>query len=97
MIILAPCRMMPCFSTAVPTMKPGTSARNSSGTLNASQSCTKRVALSAESTKSTPPLNIELLADDADGLAVEAGEADGQLARPQRLDLEERALVDQRP
>ena len=42
-------------------MKPGTSARNSSGTLNASQSWTNRVALSAESTNSTPPLNIELL------------------------------------
>ena len=60
-IIFAPCRMMPCFSTAEPTMKPGTSDRKSSGTLNASHSCTKRVALSAESTKSTPPLNIELL------------------------------------
>ena len=62
LIILAPCRMMPCFSTAVPTMKPGTSARNSSGTLNASHSWMNRVALSAESVKSTPPLNIGLLA-----------------------------------
>ena len=62
LIILAPCRMMPCRSTAVPTMKPGTSARNSSGTLKASQSWMKRVALSAESTNSTPPLNIGLLA-----------------------------------
>jgi hypothetical protein len=61
-IILAPCRMMPCFSTAVPTMNPGTSERNSSGTLNASHSCTKRVALSAESTNSTPPLCSELFA-----------------------------------
>ena len=43
-------------------MKPGTSARNSSGTLNASQSWMKRVALSAESTNSTPPLNIGLFA-----------------------------------
>ena len=42
-------------------MKPGTSDRNTSGTLNASQSCTNRVALSAESMNSTPPLNIELL------------------------------------
>ncbi len=43
-------------------MNPGTSARNSSGTLNASQSWMNRVALSAESTNSTPPLNIGLFA-----------------------------------
>ena len=43
-------------------MKPGTSARNSSGRLNASHSWMNRVALSAESTNSTPPLNIGLLA-----------------------------------
>ena len=55
-IILAPWRMIPWRSTAVPIMNPGTSARNSSGTLNASQHVMKRVALSAESTKSTPPL-----------------------------------------
>ena len=61
-IIFAPCLMMPCRSTAVPTMNPGTSARNSSGTLNASQSWMNRVALSAESTNSTPPLNIGLFA-----------------------------------
>jgi hypothetical protein len=61
LIILAPCRMMPCFSTALPTMKPGTSERKSNGTLNASHIWTNRVTLSAESTKSTPPLNIELL------------------------------------
>ena len=43
-------------------MKPGTSARNSSGTLNASHSQMNRAALSAESTKSTPPRCIGLLA-----------------------------------
>ena len=37
-------------------MKPGTSARNSSGMLNALQVQMKRAALSAESTNSTPPL-----------------------------------------
>ena len=62
LIIFAPCRMMPCLSTAVPTMKPGTSARKSSGTLNASHNWMNRVALSAESTNSTPPLNIGLFA-----------------------------------
>ena len=54
-IIFAPCLMMPCRSTAVPTMKPGTSARNSSGIPNASQVWMNRAALSAESTNSTPP------------------------------------------
>ena len=37
-------------------MKPGTSAKNSSGRSNASHSQMKRAALSAESTNSTPPL-----------------------------------------
>jgi hypothetical protein len=92
-IILAPCRMMPCFSTAEPTMKPGTSERNSSGTLNASQSWTNRVALSAESTNSTPPLNIELL-PTTPTTSPSAGRSRPSAPGPQRLDLEERALVD---
>ena len=61
-IILAPWRMIPCRSTSVPIMKPGTSARNTSGTLKASQNQMNRAALSAESTKSTPPFCIGLLA-----------------------------------
>ena len=43
-------------------MNPGTSARNTSGTLNASHSQMKRAALSAESTNSTPPRCFGLLA-----------------------------------
>ena len=43
-------------------MKPGTSARNSSGRLNALQVQMKRAALSAESTNSTPPLTFGWLA-----------------------------------
>ena len=54
-IIFAPALMMPWRSTLVPIMKPGTSARNSSGMLNALQVQMKRAALSAESTNSTPP------------------------------------------
>jgi len=60
--IFAPWRMIPWRSTSVPIMNPGTSARNSSGTLNASHSQTNRAALSAESTNSTPPFCIGLLA-----------------------------------
>src|SRR3954464_9945452 len=47
--------MIPAASTFVPTMKPGTSTRNTSGIPKASQSVTKRAALSAESLSSTPP------------------------------------------
>src|SRR2546422_4058614 len=55
-ISLAPWRMIPCRSTAEPIMNPGTSARNTSGMLNASHSHTNLATLSAESTNSTPPL-----------------------------------------
>src|SRR6202051_4777963 len=55
LIILAPWRMMPSFSTWVPIMNPGTSARNRSGMLNALQVEMKRAHLSDESTNSTPP------------------------------------------
>ena len=60
--ILAPWRMMPCFSTADPTMKPGTSIRNTSGIPNASHSHVKRAALSAEFTSRAPPSTIGWLA-----------------------------------
>ena len=62
LIIFAPCLMMPSRSTCVPIMKPGTSARNSSGTLNALHVQMKRAALSAESQNSTPPLCLGWLA-----------------------------------
>ena len=68
LIILAPWRMMPCFSTALPIMKPGTSLRNTSGMPKASQRVMKRVALSALSTKSTPPFTRGWLARMPTGL-----------------------------
>ena len=61
-IIFAPARMMPWRSTCVPIMKPGTSARNSKGMLNALQVQMKRAHLSEESTNSTPPLTLGWLA-----------------------------------
>ena len=60
--ILAPWRMMPCFSTAVPTMKPGTSCRNTSGMSKASHSHTNRAALSAAFTSRAPPSTMGWLA-----------------------------------
>ena len=54
--------MIPWRSTSVPTMNPGTSARNTNGIEKASQPQMKRAALSDESTKSAPPLCTELLA-----------------------------------
>jgi hypothetical protein len=45
--ILAPARMMPCFSESGPTMKPFTSWRKTSGILFWLQSRMKRAAFSA--------------------------------------------------
>jgi hypothetical protein len=94
-IIFAPWRMMPRRSTWVPIMNPGTSARNTSGMLNASQHQTKRAALSAVSVNSTPPLTAGLLATNPTGGRRQA-EPDDQLRREQRLDLEEALGVDER-
>ena len=58
--ILAPWRMIPCCSTAVPTTNPGTSCRNTSGIPKASHSHTNRAALSAEFTSRAPPRTIGL-------------------------------------
>ena len=54
--------MIPCCSTFVPTMKPATSARYTSGMLKALQSQMKRAALSDESTMRTPPFTFGWLA-----------------------------------
>jgi hypothetical protein len=53
--IFAPWRMIPACSTFVPTMKPGTSIRKTSGIPKALQRFTKRAALSAESLSRIPP------------------------------------------
>src|SRR3982074_777180 len=82
--------MMPSRSTCVPIMKPGTSARNSSGMLKALQVQMKRAALSAEATNNTPPFCLGWLATRPADRA-----ASPQLLGPARLHLEERALVDQ--
>src|SRR3954469_23233121 len=67
LIILAPCRMIPSRSTAVPTMNPGTSARKINGTLKASQALMNAVALAAEAVNSTPPFTNGLLATTPTG------------------------------
>src|ERR1044072_423206 len=69
--------MMPCFSTAEPTMNPGTSCRNTSGMPNASHSLTKRATLSAAFTSSAPPSTIGWLATTPTGRPA-------QRARPAR-------------
>src|SRR3954464_3189467 len=93
--ILAPWRMMPCFSTALPTMKPGTSCRNTSGMLNASHSHTNRAGLSAAFTSSAHPRGLvgpvhgeraaehhRLVRDDPDRPAVDAGEPGHEVLGP---------------
>ena len=62
LIIFAPWRMIPSRSTWVPIMNPGTSARNSSGMLNALHVQMNLAALSEESTNRTPPLTFGWLA-----------------------------------
>ena len=62
--------------------------------LNASHSQMKRAALSAESTKSTPPLYFGWLATMPTGAPVDAREAGDELLREELLDLEPAALVD---
>ena len=92
--ILAPWRMIPWRSTAEPIMKPGTSARKTSGMLKASHSQMKRAALSAESTNSVPARWAELLATIPTGWPSRRAEPDDQLPGEQRLDLEEAVAVD---
>jgi hypothetical protein len=66
--IFAPCRMIPCFSTAEPTGKPGQSIRNTSGMPSASHSQSNRAALSAAFTSRAPPRNIGWFATMPAGL-----------------------------
>ena len=51
---LAPCRMMPPYSCAVPGKKPGTSTKVMMGILNASQKRTKRAPLTDASISRQP-------------------------------------------
>ena len=65
--IFAPWLMIPSASTFVPTMKPGTSIRNTSGMPKALHKFTKRAALSAESLSRMPAELLGLVGDDARG------------------------------
>ena len=95
LIIFAPCRMMPCFSTAVPTMKPGTSDEEHQRHVERVAQLHEPRRLVGGVDEQHAALEHRVVADDADDLAVEPAEADDELARPQRVDLEERALVEQ--
>src|SRR4029453_704655 len=99
LIIFAPCLMIPCFSTAAPTMKPGTSARKRSGTLNASPSWGERriegVGELDEAGGLVGAVDEEyagavhgVVRRHADDLAVETAETDHHPAGPPPLDLE---------
>ena len=61
-------------SAAGPTMKPGVSHRNSTGSSNASHSCRKRAALSAPSASIAPPRWVGSLATTPERAAVHARE-----------------------
>jgi len=77
-------------------MKPGTSARNSSGTLNALQVWMKRRGLVGRVDEQHPALDLRLVRHETDRAAVEPPEADDDLLGPARVNLEERAAVEQR-
>jgi len=64
--ILAPWRMIPCFSTALPTMNPARRAGRRAARLNASQSHTKRGALSAASRRARRRAANRVVGHDAD-------------------------------
>ena len=51
----APARSMPCFSESSPTMKPGSSANETSGRWNRSHSCIRRMTFSPAATLVEPP------------------------------------------
>ena len=77
-------RMMPPYSCALPGMKPGTSTNVISGML-------KAVAEAHEAGAFDRGVDVEaaghvggLVGHDADGPAVEAGEADHEVLRPDR-------------
>src|SRR5262249_23132541 len=98
-IILAPWRVMPSRSTAGPIMKPGASARDTSGALKAAHNQMNPGALSAESTNSTPPRGLGVFANRptrSPARPPQPPEADDQLVGVEGLDLEEAAVVDQR-
>src|ERR1700694_150528 len=85
--------MMPSFSTCDPPMKPGTSPRYTSGTLNASHMRMNRAALSAESESSTPPFCIGWFATTPTEFPAGRGAPAHIVFGPSRLALDPRPLV----
>ena len=91
-----PRRIVPAISCSSPTAKPGLSIRLRIGRWNRSHRSRWRVSLLQPSAVSAPPLTCRLSdAMHADGVPVEAGQADDLVGTPQRADLEPRAAVDE--
>ena len=86
--------MMPFHSWSVPGRKPGTSTKVSTGMLKASQVRTKRAAFSEASMSRLPGELHRLVGDDADRVALDPAEADDDVRREQRHDLEELLVVE---
>src|ERR1700737_4446257 len=89
----APCLIMPPCSCAVPGRNPGTSTNVTIGMLKQSQNRTKRAAFRELSMSRQPASPHRLVGNDADRRAFHPGEADQDVAREIRLDLEEIAVV----
>ena len=91
----APWRMTPARSWPVPGRKPGVSTSTTSGTPKRSHSSTNHAPFCEASASSVPPRWRGWLAMTPDRRAVDAGEADDQVAGPPGRELEQVAAVDE--
>ena len=93
-IHVAPWRIVPCVSCSRPTAKPGLSTRLSDREVEQVAQVEVAGQLVAAVGRHRPAVDVAAVGgDDADRVAVEAGEADDLVGAPQRADLEERAAV----
>ena len=86
--------MMPPYSCAVPGRKPGTSTKVMIGISNASQKAHEARGLAAAVDVEHACQHHRLIGDDAHRAALDAAEADDDVRRVVRLNLEEIGFVD---
>ena len=89
----APWRRTPACSCAAPGRKPGVSARTTSGMPKRSQRSTNHAPFSADGGVEAAAEVLGLVGDHADRAALDAAEADDEVARPARRELQQRAAV----
>jgi hypothetical protein len=87
----APWRMTAALLLRVPGRKPGVSTRTTSGSAVAVAELDEPGALLRPTRRPGSRRGVGLVGDHADRRAVDAGEADDEVARPARAELEQRA------